>query len=184
MENIITCKGQLVHRNGELRGNWYADVNYSDIFSFLIREVGTKVLKYNSDLYYDLKAIENAITKANPENATIYVCLRETGVDGNEYYQITKKNPNIYGSVSDRYIVVYKVYIDVNYGTREIEITLREEKQKGGVYMNMVFMLNGSEIYCIPISEATTENKLYTIDSLAEAYEVPASEIKTMIVWN
>ena len=125
LNKIITCKGQLIQR--EYRGNWYATINYSDIFSFLIKEVADKVKSYHSDLYYSLKDIEGAITKANPKSTTIYVCLRDSGVDGNDYYQIIKNNPDIYGK--DVYIAIYKVDINVNYDEREIEISLIEEEK-------------------------------------------------------
>lgn len=45
----------------------------------------------------------------------------------------------------------------------------------------MIFTLNGTEIYSIPLQEATTENKLWLIDELAEAYDVSANEIQTKI---
>ena len=48
--------------------------------------------------------------------------------------------------------------------------------------MSMVFLLNGTEIYSIPLEEATNENLLYMKDTRAEAYEVNAREIKTQVI--
>ena len=48
--------------------------------------------------------------------------------------------------------------------------------------MSMVFLLNGTEIYSIPLEEATNENLLYMKDTLAESYEVYSRQIKTKVM--
>ena len=46
----------------------------------------------------------------------------------------------------------------------------------------MLFIYKGTELYRIPIESATTENILWTMDTLAECYEIPACSITTKVI--
>lgn len=47
--------------------------------------------------------------------------------------------------------------------------------------MNMTFMYNGTELLSIPLLEATTENIIMLMDSLAESYDIDVNKIVTRV---
>ena len=117
MKNILRTKGNYRYDEfgrGEKIG---ADVNRSDIMSYLIKEVGTKVIHYQSDLYYDLHTINEAIDNWKPDEIMddIYVGLRESGVDGNSFVIAGVVNSSTARGFVDRYIELYKISL------REVE---------------------------------------------------------------
>lgn len=80
----LKCDGFFDNANGR-----YV-VNMSTILSFLIREVGRKVDRYNSDILYDIdelrKCVESKMEDGKKDfNRTFLIGLRESGVDGNEF---------------------------------------------------------------------------------------------------
>ena len=109
----VECIGDII--NGK------ASISLSPIFCFLIKEVGTKVKYFQSDLFIDMKNIEKAVE--NLENLDYYLGLRESGVDGKMLINIRKKHPEFYGN----YINIYKVVIEVDEREKEIRVTLTEE---------------------------------------------------------
>lgn len=115
----IICRGYLYR--DEIGSPLKGEVNYSDIFSFLIKEVGTKVTNYASDLFYDLKTIHEAITKDNPKSENFLIGLRESGVDGKACIEMRKERPDIYGCP---YINIYSVDIKVDKENRDFCVVL------------------------------------------------------------
>lgn len=105
----IVCKGWVSQGK--------ADISISDIFSFLIKEVGTKVTNYASDIYYDLRMIDESIKQLKSDN--FLIGLRESGVDGNDFIKMREERPDIYGSP---YINIYSV--DVKVSKDEIVVVL------------------------------------------------------------
>lgn len=110
----MECTGNII--NGK------ADISLSQIFSFLIKEVGTKVKAYQSDLLVDVKSIEKAVE--NLENTEYYIGLRENGVDGKTFIDVRKKYPEIY----DDYICIYKITVKIDEEEADIRVTLTEEE--------------------------------------------------------
>lgn len=116
MKNILRIKGD--YRYDEFgREKIGTDVNRSDVMSYLINEVGTKVTHYQSDLYYDLHTMNEAIDNWKPDEIMddIYVGLRESGVDGNTFVIAGAVNSSIARGFVDRYIALYKISL------REVE---------------------------------------------------------------
>ena len=90
----------------------YTLINYSDIFTELIQAAGNLCEQYASDLFYDLKAIEESIVKL--ENTVYYIGFRELGVDGNSFVKCRLE--------SDKYTLEYRrlyrleMYVDKDRG--------------------------------------------------------------------
>lgn len=110
MKNILRTKGNYKYDEFG-REKIGADVNRSDIMSYLIKEVGTKVTHYQSDIYYDLHTINEAIDKWKPDEIMddIYVGLRDSGVDGNTFVIAGAINSSTAKGFVDRYIALYKI---------------------------------------------------------------------------
>lgn len=111
----ITAKGQIYEDTYDYN-KLKTTINMSDIYSFLIKEVGTKVSRYQSDLYYDIHMIEEAIKNLNSE--VFLIGLRESGVDSKSF--ITASNG------SREYINIYKVDISIDLNEKEIKAELTE----------------------------------------------------------
>lgn len=109
----IYCDGNLAEETPY--GNKKADISLSGIFSFLIKEVGTKVDAYQSDLYYDLKAIEAAVKTLR--NETFLIGLREMGVDHKAFIECRNH---------EEYINIYKVDVSVDFNNNKISVILEE----------------------------------------------------------
>lgn len=95
--------GELIKDVGQITektGSWekYTLINYSDIFTELIQAAGNLCERYASDLFYDLKAIEESVIKL--ENAVYYIGFRELGVDGNSFVKCRLE--------SDKYSLEYR----------------------------------------------------------------------------
>lgn len=116
MKNILRTKGNYKYDEFG-REKIGTDVNRSDVMSYLIKEVGTKVTHYQSDLYYDLHTINKAIDDWKPNEIMddIYVGLRKCGVDGNTFVIAGAVNSSTARGFVDRYIALYKVSL------REVE---------------------------------------------------------------
>ena len=129
MKNILRTKGG--YRYDEFgREKIGADVNRSDVMSYLIKEVGTKVTHYQSDLYYDLHTLNEVISNWKPEEIMddIYVGLRDSGVDGNTFVIAGARNSSTARGFVDRYIALYKVSLrevkDETYKWNDIILSL------------------------------------------------------------
>lgn len=118
----IVAKGNLIK---EFCGvGIKADINMSDIYSFLIKEVGTKVTHYASDLFYDLKEIDDTINHISNKPTTILIGLREMGVDST--WMITHKMEH-FDVYNVDYIVIYKIVFEVDVANMEITVTLTDD---------------------------------------------------------
>ena len=129
MKNILRIKGNYKYDEFG-REKIGADVNRSDVMSYLIKEVGTKVTHYQSDLYYDLHTLNEVIDKWKPDEIMddIYVGLRESGVDGNTFVIAGARNLSTARGFVDRYIALYKVSLrevkDETYKWNDIILSL------------------------------------------------------------
>lgn len=97
-------------------------LNYSDVFSHLIKDAA-RTNRFQSDVYYSLKDIENAINNFDPDNMPdpIWVAFRKDGVDGTSYILVTYDDQNTYGSLSKRYFTLYSISFrseDSHFGER------------------------------------------------------------------
>lgn len=130
MKNILRTKGNYKYDEFG-REKIGADVNRSDVMSYLIKEVGTKVTHYQSDLYYDLHTINEAIDKWKPDEIMddIYVGLRDSGVDGNTFVIAGARNSSTARGFVDRYIALYK-------------ISLREVKDETYKWKDIILLLD------------------------------------------
>ncbi len=92
------------------RENRGLQLNYSDIFCKLIKDAA-RTNRFQSDVFYTLKEIENTIDEFNPENIPdpIWIACRKDGVDGTRYILCTYDNKDTYGSMSQRYFSLYSV---------------------------------------------------------------------------
>ena len=98
------------------------DINYSEIFSQLIKDAA-RTNRFQSDVYYVLKEIEGALNNYNPENPPepIWAACRKDGVDDTRFLIITYEKEKTYGTLSSRYFVIYSVSFreeDTEYGKR------------------------------------------------------------------
>ena len=90
-------------------------LNYSSIFTELI-QAASVCEYYSSDIYYDLKAIECAITGC--ENRVFFIGYRDNGIDGNTFIKSRfKENPHY------KYIRLYRLEItcDGDYISAELK---------------------------------------------------------------
>ena len=129
MKNILRTKGNYKYDEFG-REKIGADVNRSDVMSYLIKEVGTKVTHYQSDLYYDLHTMNEVISNWKPEEIMddIYVGLRDSGVDGNVFVIAGAVNSSTAKGFVDRYIALYKISLrevkDETYKWNDIILSL------------------------------------------------------------
>jgi translation initiation factor 2 beta subunit (eIF-2beta)/eIF-5 len=116
MKNIVRTKGNYKYDECG-REKVGTDVNRSDVMSYLIKEVGTKVTHYQSDLYYDLHMMNEDIDNWKPNEIMedIYIGLRDSGVDGSLFVLSGASNSSTAREFVDRYIALYKVSL------REVE---------------------------------------------------------------
>ena len=93
----------------DLTGSHYlSEINYSGILSFLIRQVGQKVINYNSDLFLDWMLIVDKLKNLPDEKETQYdfwFGLRDQGTDHKEFIQARPEST---------YLALYVLIINVN----------------------------------------------------------------------
>ena len=105
--------------------NYKTTINMSSIYSFLIKEVGTKVSHYQSDVYYNINMIEKAINNLTSE--VFIVALMKSGVDSKLFVE---------NSIGRNYINIYQISINVDFNKMEITAELVEVDYKGyGLYV-------------------------------------------------
>lgn len=116
MKEIIKVKGNYKYDECG-REKVGTDVNRSDVMSYLIKEVGTKVTHYQSDLYYNLHMMNEDIDNWKPNEIMedIYIGLRDSGVDGSSFVLSGASNSSTAREFVNRYIALYKVSL------REVE---------------------------------------------------------------
>lgn len=106
----------------------YNNINYSDIFTELIKTAGEVCEHYASDLFYDLKAVDNYIENLTDEENTNtrLIAFRKFGVDGDTFIQARKD-----GILNAEYIKVYELKIEnrmISYCSGEITMELKRIK--------------------------------------------------------
>jgi len=124
MIEIIKERGG--YKYGEFSGERVgAEINISNLMSYLIKEVGEKVSNYKSDIYYDLKHLEKIINewKPNTEAEDIYIGLRESGVDGRTFVICRAINSNSVNEFINSYIDLYRIWLEED--TDKLDITVR-----------------------------------------------------------
>lgn len=95
-------------------GERKADICMSGIYSFLVKEVGTKVSSYQSDIIYDINMIQDAIDNLRTEE--FLIGLRESGVDSKTFIEAGKRE----------YIDIYYIFVNVNVKTNDIKVILEK----------------------------------------------------------
>lgn len=105
------------------RGKLTCDINTSDIFSELIQAAGLGCEYYASDMYIELKSIDNAVE--NCENCVRYIGIRDSGVDGNSFIKCRLQNAATYGT--NNYIKLYRLEIICNDRDIVMELTRASE---------------------------------------------------------
>ena len=129
------------------RGRTGAEVNISDIMSYLIKEVGEKVTNYQSDLYYDLKNLETMVNEWKPntpeyyyEAEDIYVGLRESGVDGRTFVICRAINSNSVNEFIDSYIDLYRIWLEED--KDKLGVTIQLDKLEKADMVAMYKLIN------------------------------------------
>lgn len=141
MKEIIKSRGGYKYDEfGRVKTG--ADINVSDIMSYLIKEVGEKVANYQSDLYYDLKSLEKLIDewKPNTEAEDIYVGLRESGVDGGTFVICRAVNSNSVNEFIDSYIDLYHIWLEED--KDKLGVTIQLDKLEKADMVAMYKLLN------------------------------------------
>lgn len=96
LRNII--KGTITETGSLQYGKW--EINYSSIITKLIQEAGRWCEHYASDLFvlWDCN-IETPLREKTISTKTFVFAFRESGVDGNCWYENHKDEPNYYRAV-------------------------------------------------------------------------------------
>lgn len=118
----VICKGQIYKEfyDSPLKCN----ICMSDIYSFLINEVGRKVDHYASDLFYDLEMINRDI-KNMCKHEVYLLGIREMGVDSKFSVLEKLKNADLYGTKC--YYAIYKIELITG---EEMTVTLSKVTEK------------------------------------------------------
>ena len=103
-----------------LSGNW------SDMFSTFVKDAA-RCNGYNSDVYYDMKIIDESMQNFNPETEfePIWVGFRKLGVDSTSYVLCRLEDQNVYSSLSRNYFALYSVCVE-NKDDNWYNVILRE----------------------------------------------------------
>ena len=96
LRNII--RGTITETGSLQYGKW--KINYSSILTKLIQEAGRWCERYASDLFILWNCnLEAPLTNGIIETKTLVFAFRESGVDGNSWYENHKDEPNYYRAV-------------------------------------------------------------------------------------
>lgn len=89
------------------------EVNLSDIGSKLIKDAA-RCNGYNYDVYYDLRAINNAMENFNPkkEFTPMWIGFRKLGVDGTDYVLLRIAGELPHHALSCNYFALYSLNIE------------------------------------------------------------------------
>lgn len=106
-----------------------ADINYTEIQSFLIKEAGSLCDYYASDLLFNLEEVDKVLHQTKTDfNKRIAFGFRKSGVDGNVFVKSRLRKTNIYGSPDKEYRSLYVLDIDMSHmeenGLPEVKMTL------------------------------------------------------------
>ena len=74
------------------------DINWSEIMSALIKEAGAKCDRYASDVYIELKSIDEELSSGAINCPIRIFGFRDSGVDGNAYVTARLESPEVYGT--------------------------------------------------------------------------------------
>lgn len=103
-------------------------VNYANIQSFLIKEAGNLCDYYASDLFLNLKEVNELLYQTEADfHKRIAFGFRKFGVDGNKFTLVRLSQPNVYGSIASNYRALYVLDIDMSHiegGIPEVKMTL------------------------------------------------------------
>jgi len=88
------------------------NVNISDIFSDMVKDAA-RCNNYNSDVYYDMCAIDDALKNYNPEESfdPIWIGFRKMGVDGTSYVLLRAEEDKSWPqmALSKNYFALYSL---------------------------------------------------------------------------
>lgn len=89
------------------------EFNQSDLFSRLIKDAA-RCNGYNSDIYYDMKYIDERMQEYNPDDEfePIWIGFRKLGVDCTSFVLCRVADESVYGSLSSNYFALYCISID------------------------------------------------------------------------
>ena len=80
-----------------LKGKW--EINYSSILTKLIQEAGRWTERYASDLFIGWTEIDGILSNPITESTSRIFAFRESGVDGDTFYENRKSNLYYYRAV-------------------------------------------------------------------------------------
>ena len=89
------------------------DFNQSDLFSRLIKDAA-RCNGYNSDVFYDLKYIDERMKEFNPNEVfdPIWIGFRKLGVDNTDFVLCRCDDEYTYGSMSSNYFALYSITVE------------------------------------------------------------------------
>lgn len=88
------------------------EFNTSDLMSQLIKDAA-RCNCYNSDIFYDLKYIEERFNNFNGEGdfEPIWIGFRKMGVDCTSFVLCRCNDEQVYGSLSENYFALYSLSV-------------------------------------------------------------------------
>lgn len=89
------------------------EFNHSHMFSTLIKDAA-RCNGYNSDVYYDLKYLEDRFENFSEEEEfePIWIGFRKLGVDCTNFVLCRCADDAVYGSMSNNYFALYSVSVE------------------------------------------------------------------------
>ena len=89
------------------------DFNTADMFSKLIKDAA-RCNRFNSDVYFDLKYIEERLKEYNPEEEfePIWLGFRKNGIDSTAFVLCKCDNEITYGNLTSNYFALYVVTVE------------------------------------------------------------------------
>ena len=120
-----------IETNGvELERQSEININFSDIFTRLIQESGRYCEHYASDLYYELREIDDKLRDASIETHSRLFGFREMGVDHTDYVMCAARENS--EAFHYRYRSIWRLDIEVAYdpeywyhkGRKSVKMTL------------------------------------------------------------
>jgi hypothetical protein len=100
--------------------------NTSDMYSRLIKDAA-RCNSYNSDIFYDLKHIEDSFNSFNgDEFEPIWIGFRKLGVDCTSFVLCRTSDKSFYGSLSSNYFALYSITVKYDAMRDWYVITLNE----------------------------------------------------------
>lgn len=116
--NECSCSGQLIKKDNAF---FKAEMNTSSLFSYLIAQTGAKVSFWQSDIFIDLKSLDDKINENNPQNFSTVIGLRECGTDCDN--MVIQR-----GFDSEDYIELFFINFYADYDNETCKIELRRKR--------------------------------------------------------